>query len=142
MEYLNPKSVKQIIVSNTQPIEPIHQIKPIISTNKTSLNYINPKLDDSRDLSDHSKDASVKKNCAESEKNINIKVLKDDFMSVKIGGNGINMTNKKLQNLHKKGNKSMNLRGQKIPGNQIVGMKMMDDFDLQTLDLGDSEIKT
>jgi hypothetical protein len=99
-------------------------------------------LGGSKDLSDHSKDVSVTKNCAESEKNINNRVLKDDFMSVKIDGKGIDGTNKKIKKTHKKGNKSMNLRGDQISGNQIVGMKMIDDFDLQTLDLGDSEIKT
>jgi hypothetical protein len=142
LEYLNPKSVKQILVSYTQQNKNANLIRKPKKNNKTSLNYITPKNEDNKDDSNNSRHASMNKQCAESEKNDKQRILKDDFMSVKIEGIANANMNKKNKKTHKKGNKSMNLKTETVSGNQIIGMKMMDDFDLQTLDLGDSEIKT
>lgn len=132
--------MKQIQLSQTQ--KSASRSNNLERRNKTSLNSIKRKKRSSRDKSDASCKASLSKKCVESEKNIcanEQKVLRNEFMSVKAEPVDQGSAKLRLATRHKKGNKSMNLRNE---GNQIRDMKILGDFDLQTLDLGNSEVKT
>ena len=132
---INPKSVKQIKLSQTQPNEPITQLREIIKINKTSLNCV-----DQISKQEENEKEKMEKKCAESEKNVRDKILKEEFMSVRGDQPNENLKGR-AGKTHKKGNKSMNLRPEPS-GNQLLGMNVFDDFDLKTLDLGHSEVKT
>jgi hypothetical protein len=81
--------------------------------------------------------------CAESEHNyMKSKGFADEFMSVREDYKTVQPNVRRSKQKHKKGNKSMNLRNEPGLGNQLAQMNMINDFDLKTLDLGDSDIKT
>lgn len=130
--FLEHKSVKQIPISKTEENKRLSKLKKIIKTNNTSINYI-----------DQVKEIKSKLNFSkpetESEKNIKNIQLANEFMSVRAGK--IKKPKQKSKATHKKGNKSMNLQNQ-TTGNQLYGMNAFPDFDLQTLDLGESDVKT
>lgn len=143
VEYLNPRSVKQIQISQTQ--QSVSRVNNPNHRNKTSLNCIRPGKPLSCDGSDNSDRACLSQKCVESEKNIcgvEQRVLRNEFMSVKADAAEPGSAKLLVATRHKKGNKSMNLRNEGASGNQLQEMKLLGDFDLQTLDLGNSEVKT
>lgn len=158
MSFFNPKSVKQISISKPRSILQTKEPKPgpsktsIISldqqplianpipmppSNPNNTTPINQKKDPNLNISCPF-ETQLKTQCAES---VNMpkasKPFGEEFMSV--GGGAFTQDRRRSKKTHKKGNQSMNLRSDVV---QQGDANMIDDFDLQTLDLGDSEIKT
>ena len=156
MSFLNPKSVKQISISKPKSILQTKEPKPgqsktsIISldqqliANPTSIPStpphntcpINPNQNPYPSTS-YPFEKQLENHCPES---VNMpkasKPFGEEFMSV--GGGALTQDRRRSKKTQKKGNQSMNSRSDVAKQGDA---NMIDDFDLQTLDLGDSEIK-